>query len=74
LEIIPVMDLMDGVVRVAGREEYHRPSQLADARPLTVARAFRDKLQLHRIIWPIWMEFNMAVLGMTFTVRSLPKD
>jgi phosphoribosylformimino-5-aminoimidazole carboxamide ribotide isomerase len=54
LEIIPVMDLMDGVVvrGVAGRREEYRPVQsllATDARPLTVARAFRDKLQLHRI-------------------------
>ena len=54
MEIIPVLDLMNGVVvrGVAGRRDEYRPvvSRLVDAPdPLSVARAFRDQLGLTRL-------------------------
>jgi phosphoribosylformimino-5-aminoimidazole carboxamide ribotide isomerase len=54
MEIIPVLDLMDGVVvrGVAGRRDQYRPivSRLVDSPdPLAVARAFRDRLGLSRL-------------------------
>lgn len=54
MKILPVLDLLDGVVvhGIAGQRDRYRPieSPLApDARPLTVARAFRDKLGLQSL-------------------------
>lgn len=52
MQILPVIDLMGGVVvrGVAGRRDEYQPvvSQLAeDPRPLTIARGLRDRLGLH---------------------------
>ena len=54
MQVIPVLDLLDGVVvrGVAGRRETYRPveSCLADgAEPLQIARAFREQLGLDRL-------------------------
>ena len=54
MKIVPVLDLLDGVVvrGVAGRRDKYRPVQsclAATADPLTVARAFRDKLGLSEL-------------------------
>lgn len=54
MEIIPVIDLLRGVVvrGVAGRRESYQPIQsrlVADSQPATVARAFVDKLGLRTV-------------------------
>ncbi|MFO1021358.1 MAG: HisA/HisF-related TIM barrel protein [Planctomycetales bacterium] len=54
MQVIPVLDLMNGVVvrGIAGRREDYLPvrSALVDgARPLDIARAFRDQLGLLRL-------------------------
>jgi len=51
LQILPVLDLLNGIVvrGVGGRRDEYRPvkSVLTDsAKPLDVARAFRDRLEL----------------------------
>lgn len=54
MQVIPVMDLLNGVVvrGVAGRREEYAPLQsslVEGSRPLEIARAFRDQLGLNRI-------------------------
>lgn len=54
MQILPVLDLLNGVVvrGVAGRRETYRPIEsriCSSPEPLAIARAFRDQLGLHRL-------------------------